>query len=65
MVTTRTDTPEYRQNIGGKTLTDEQLLDVLAKIPNLLRKPLLTAGERALQGVDDPARLRSFVDGKA
>ena len=63
MVTTRTDSPEYQQNIAGKTLGDEQLLDLLAKIPNLLRKPLLTDGARALQGVDDPAKLKSFVEG--
>lgn len=62
MVSTRTDTPEYQQNIAGKTLGDDQLLDILAKIPNLLRKPLLTDGNRALQGVDDPARLKSFVE---
>jgi arsenate reductase-like glutaredoxin family protein len=64
MVTTRTDSPEYQQNIAGKTLADDQLLDLLAKIPNLLRKPLLTDGTRALQGVDDPARLKSFVSAK-
>jgi len=61
MVTTRTDSPEYLQNIAGKTLGDDQLLDILARIPNLLRKPLLSDGARALQGVDDPAQLKSFV----
>ena len=65
MVSTKTDSPEYLQNIAGKTLGDEQLLDLLARIPNLLRKPLLTDGARALQGVDDPARLKSFVAGQA
>ncbi len=64
MVTPRTDSPEYQQNLAGKTLPDEQLLDILAKIPNLLRKPLLTDGARALQGVDDAVRLKSFVEGK-
>ena len=64
MVTTRTDSPEYQANIAGKQLGDDQLLDLLAKIPNLLRKPLLTDGARALQGVDDPARLKAFVDGR-
>ncbi len=65
MVTTRTDSPEYQQNIAGKNLGEAELLDVLARIPNLLRKPLLTDGGRALQGVDDPARLKAFVEGKA
>ena len=64
MVTVRTESPEYQQNIAGKTLSDEQLLDILAKIPNLLRKPLLVDGKRALQGVDDPGRLKSFVEGR-
>jgi arsenate reductase-like glutaredoxin family protein len=65
MVTVRTDSAEYQQNIAGKDLRDEQLLDLLARIPNLLRKPLLVDGKRALQGVDDPVKLRSFVEGKA
>jgi len=64
MVTIRTDSAEYQKNIAGKNLSDEQLLDLLAKIPNLLRKPLLVDGKRALQGVDDPARLQSFIEGK-
>jgi len=65
MVTIRTDSAEYQQHIAGKNLKDEQLLDLLAKIPNLLRKPLLVDGKRALQGVDDPTKLKSFVEGKA
>ena len=65
MVTIRTDSAEYQQNIAGKNLNDEQLLDLLAKIPNLLRKPLLVDGKRALQGVDDPTKLKAFVEGKA
>jgi arsenate reductase-like glutaredoxin family protein len=64
MVTPRTDSAEYREHIAGKELGEDQLLDILAKTPNLLRKPLLTEGNRALQGVDDPARLRSFVEAK-
>ncbi len=65
MITIRTESAEYQQHIAGRTLSDEQLLDILAKIPNLLRKPLLVEGKRALQGVDDPARLKSFTEGKA
>jgi arsenate reductase-like glutaredoxin family protein len=41
------------------------LLDLLAKIPNLLRKPLLVDGKRALQGVDDSAKLKAFLEGKS
>jgi arsenate reductase-like glutaredoxin family protein len=65
MVTIRTDSPEYQKNIAGKTLNAEQLLDLLAKIPNLLRKPLLVDGKRALQGIDDPSRLKEFVESTA
>jgi arsenate reductase-like glutaredoxin family protein len=65
MVTTRTDSPDYQKHLAGKSLSDEQLLDLLATVPNLLRKPLLVDGRRALQGVDDPAKLKSFVEAKA
>ena len=61
MVTVRTESPEYQQNIAGKNLSDDQLLDVLAEIPNLLRKPLITDGKRALQGVDDLQRIKAFA----
>lgn len=65
MITTRTDSPDYQKHLSGKSLNDEQLLDVLSKVPNLLRKPLLVKGNRALQGIDDPARLKAFIEGKA
>ena len=65
MVTVRTDSPDYLKHIAGKPLRDEQLLDLLAQVPNLLRKPLLVEGKRALQGIDDPGRLKAFVEGKA
>jgi arsenate reductase-like glutaredoxin family protein len=64
MVTGRTDFPDYQKHIAGKNLDDAQLLDVLAKVPNLLRKPLFVDGKRVLQGVDDPARLKAFVEGR-
>jgi arsenate reductase-like glutaredoxin family protein len=63
MVTKNAQMPDYQQHLAGKQLTDEQLLDLLAKVPNLLRKPLLTDGERVIQGVDDPAKLAAFVRG--
>lgn len=64
MVTTNTQFPEYQEHIAGKTLSDDQLLDILARVPNLLRKPILTDGTRALQGTSDPARLEQFVGGR-
>jgi arsenate reductase-like glutaredoxin family protein len=65
MVTIRTDSPDYQKHLTGKTLGDEQLLDLLARVPNLLRKPLLVDGKRALQGIDDPERLKGFLEGKS
>ena len=65
MITNRTDSSDYQKHLAGKTLGDEQLLDLLAKVPNLLRKPLFVDGKRVLQGVDDPARLKAFVDRKS
>jgi arsenate reductase-like glutaredoxin family protein len=64
MVTVRTDSPDYQKHLAGKKLSDEQLLDLLATVPNLLRKPLLVDGKRALQGVDDPVRLKAFLESK-
>lgn len=61
MVTTNTGSEDYRRHLAGKELSDDALLDLLAKVPNLLRKPILTDGQRILQGVDDPARLEDFV----
>lgn len=61
MVTTMTEKPAYQEQIAGKTLTDDQLLDVLAKFPDLLKKPLLTDGTRVLQGSDKPEELAAFV----
>lgn len=37
---------EYAAYVEGKDLTDDDLLDLLVRRPNLLRKPLLTNGER-------------------
>ena len=65
MVTVRTDSPDFQKHLAGISLSDEQLLDLLAKVPNLLRKPLLVDGKRALQGVDDPVRLKAFLEVKS
>jgi arsenate reductase-like glutaredoxin family protein len=65
MVTVRTDSPDYQKHIAGRNLSEAELLDLLAKMPNLLRKPLFVAGKRVLQGVDDPVRLKAFVEGQS
>ena len=46
MVTPNTHFPEYQEHIAGQDLSEEQLLDVLARVPNLLKKPVLTDGGR-------------------
>jgi len=61
MVTPNTHFPEYQEHIAGKNLTDDQLLDLLARVPNLLKKPVLVDGARILQGTKDAARLEAFV----
>ena len=61
MVTPNTQLADYQEHLAGKNLTDDQLLDLLAKVPNLLKKPVLTDGPRILQGTKDPARLAEFV----
>ena len=61
MVTPNTQFPEYQEHIAGKNLTDDQLVDVLARVPNLLKKPILTDGSRVLQGTADPERLAGFT----
>ncbi len=65
MITTNTSLPDYQTHLGGreKDLPEEQLLDLLARVPNLLKKPVLTDGGRVLQGVNDPSKLHAFVRG--
>jgi arsenate reductase-like glutaredoxin family protein len=64
MVTPNTHFPEYQKHIDGKDLTEDQLLDVLAQVPNLLQKPVITDGGRILLGTSDPKRLADFVGSK-
>ena len=61
MVTPNTQMPDYQEHYAGKELTDDQLLDLFVRVPNLLKKPMVTEGTRILQGTSDPARLAEFV----
>jgi arsenate reductase-like glutaredoxin family protein len=61
MVTPNTHFPEYQEHIAGKDLSEDQLLDVLARVPNLLKKPVLVDGTRILQGTKEPEKLAAFV----
>jgi arsenate reductase len=41
---------EYKANYAGKTLTDAQWLDALAKHPILIERPIVVSGDRAVIG---------------
>jgi arsenate reductase len=38
----------YRKYVAGKNLTDEQLLEVMAKHPELIQRPIVVRGNRAV-----------------
>jgi arsenate reductase len=40
----------YKANYAGKTLTDAQWLDALAKHPILIERPIVISGNRAVLG---------------
>jgi len=43
----------YRElGLAGHSLTDNELLDLLAREPKLLRRPLITDGQRLVVGFD-------------
>jgi arsenate reductase len=44
----RTKESAYKEFVAGKNLTDEQLLIVLAGHPELLQRPIVAKGERAV-----------------
>lgn len=54
--------PEYRQHVAGRDLSPEELADVLSRHPDLLLKPILYDGTRALVGFDEE-RYREAVGG--
>ncbi|HEU4624932.1 MAG TPA: arsenate reductase (glutaredoxin) [Steroidobacteraceae bacterium] len=41
---------EYKAHYAGKTLTDAQWLEALAKHPILIERPIVVSGERAVIG---------------
>jgi arsenate reductase len=41
---------EYKAHYAGKTLTDAQWLDALAKHPILIERPIVVSGARAVIG---------------
>lgn len=38
----------YKQHVAGKDLTDDQLLAVMAKYPELIQRPIVVRGEKAV-----------------
>ncbi len=42
--------PDYKANIAGRELSDDELLQILHRYPDLLHKPILFDGERAVTG---------------
>ena len=42
--------PDYTANIAGRELSDAELLQILHRYPDLLNKPILFDGERAVTG---------------
>lgn len=44
----RTNEPAYREHVAGRNLSDEQLLRVMAKHPELIQRPIVVRGEKAV-----------------
>ena len=44
----RTGEAVFKQNYGGRTLSDEEWLDALAAHPLLIERPIVVRGERAV-----------------
>ena len=44
----RTNEPAYREHVAGHDLSDEQLLRVMAKHPELIQRPIVVRGNKAV-----------------
>jgi arsenate reductase len=44
----RTKEPAYRELVAGKNLSNEELLKVLADHPELLQRPIVVKGDKAV-----------------
>jgi arsenate reductase-like glutaredoxin family protein len=56
----KADTPDYKTHIAGRELSDGEILETLHRYPELLKKPILFNGQRAVAGYV-PERLESIV----
>lgn len=44
----RTNEAAYRQYVAGKNLSDEQLVQIMAEHPELIQRPIVVRGSRAV-----------------
>lgn len=44
----RTNEPAYREHVAGRDLSDEQLLGVMAEHPELIQRPIVVRGNKAV-----------------
>lgn len=44
----RTKEPAYREHVEGRNLSDEQLLRVMAEHPELIQRPIVVRGNKAV-----------------
>lgn len=44
----RTKEAAYKQYVAGKDLSDDQLLEIIAKHPELLQRPIVVSGQKAV-----------------
>jgi arsenate reductase-like glutaredoxin family protein len=56
----KVDTPDYKNHVAGRALSDREILETLHRYPELLRKPILYNGEKAVAGFV-PERLESVT----
>lgn len=44
----RTEEPEYKTHVKGKTLTDAELFDLMIRFPKLIQRPIVLWANRAV-----------------
>ena len=44
----RKNEPGYREHVSGKDLSDAQLVELMVKYPELIQRPIVVRGEKAV-----------------
>jgi arsenate reductase (glutaredoxin) len=44
----RTNEPAYREHIAGQNLSDEQLIRIMTRYPELIQRPIVVRGNHAV-----------------